>query len=176
MNAFLNGLTIILFFSIMTLSASAQATALKIGFVDSETIIQQLPEFKSIEAQLTGARKGFEDSLRVMQTEFQTKLDAYQKQQGLMNAETKAQEEAKLGAIRDRFLQYQQETMGAQGAYAQLQQRLLQPIKEKVTAAIEKVAKDEKISAVMETGLTIYYDKKLDITFNVLAYLRRAEK
>jgi Skp family chaperone for outer membrane proteins len=66
--------------------------------------------------------------------------------------------------------------MGNQGAYAQLQQRLLQPIKEKVTAAIEKVAKDEKISAVMETGLTIYYDKKLDITFNVLAYLRRADK
>ncbi|MGZ8510012.1 MAG: OmpH family outer membrane protein [Chitinophagaceae bacterium] len=52
---------------------------------------------------------------------------------------------------------------------------MLLPVNEKVRAAIEKVAKDEKLSAVMETGMMVYYDKKLDITFNVLAYLRRAE-
>jgi outer membrane protein len=158
------------------LHAQGAAAAMKLGFVNSEEIVQQLPDFKNVEAQLKSAQKTYEDTLRAMQVEFQTRYDAYQKQQSLMNAETKAQEETRLNALRERFAAYQQATLGQGGAYQQLQVQLLQPIKEKVAAAVEKVAKDEKMSAVMETGLTIYYDKKLDITFKVLDYLRRGEK
>ena len=56
---------------------------------------------------------------------------------------------------------------------AQRQAELIQPIREKVRAAIEKVAKDEKLSAVMENSVLIYFDSKLDITYKVLDNIRR---
>ena len=177
MKSFIIGSLLVLAFACSTATSQAQtAAALKLGFVDYETIAQQMPEFKDIDARLKSAQKRYEDSLKAMQTEFQEKAETYQKQQGLMNAETKAQEEAKLGAIRERYLQFQQDALGPQGALAQLRAQLLQPLQEKIKGAIERVAKDDKLSAVMETAALAYFDKKLDITYKVLDYLRRGEK
>jgi outer membrane protein len=173
---FIGSLLILAFVCTPARSQAQSAAALKLGFVDFETIAQQMPEFKDIDARLKGEQKRYEDSLKAMQTEFQEKAENYQKQQGLMNADTKSAEEAKLNAIRERYLQFQQEALGPQGALAQLRAQLIQPLQAKIKEAIERVAKDDKLAAVMETSALAYYDKKLDITYKVLDYLRRGEK
>jgi outer membrane protein len=176
MKSFVIAPLLVIAFVALTASAGAQTAPIKLGFIDTEVIVQQLPEFKDIDAQLKKEQGRYEDSLKAMQADFQSKAESYQKQQGLMNAETKAQEEAKLNAIRDRYAQFQQEALGPQGALAQLRVKLIQPVQEKVKSAIERVAKDDKLSAVMETGTMAYYDKKLDITYKVLDYLHRGDK
>src|SRR5688572_20185244 len=89
-------------------AVSAHAQNVKVGFVDFDEIIGKLPEFKTIEGQLQTLQMSYQDTLRLIQNDYQTKLDAYQKQQALMNAETKAAEEQKIVAVREQFLKFQQ--------------------------------------------------------------------
>lgn len=163
------------FFALLCLlSVSTTASAqVKIGFVDFEVILQQMPEFKAVEQRLRTVQQSYSDTLRAMETEFQTKLESYQKQRELMNPATRAQEEATLGALRDQVLQYQQAHLGQQGTLYQMQAQLVQPIREKIVVAVDKVAKEQKLSAVMEKGLLVYYDKKMDITYKVMEILNR---
>lgn len=153
--------------------AEARAQNVKIGFVDFDEIISKLPEFKTIEGQLQSLQTAYQDTLRQIQTNYQTLLDAYQKQQALMNAETKAAEEQKIVGVREQFLKFQQERLGQGGTFFQIQAQLLQPVRDKVRAAIERVAKSEKLTLVLETNSTVYFDEKSDITFKVLDNLKR---
>ena len=171
MKAFFTGL--VLFF-IVSLIGAAQADAqLKVGVVDVDVIVQQMPEFKDVETKLENLRKSYEDTLAALQQQFQQGLTEYQQQQAVMTDEAKQQEEARLGNIRDQFGAFQQTRLGPQGMYFQVQNQLLEPIRVKVRGAIEKIAKDEGLSAVMEKGVFVYADKKLDVTFKVLDHLQR---
>jgi outer membrane protein len=158
--------------AIVPTTARAQS-AVKVGIVNFDEIISKLPEFKQIEGDLQTLQGRYMDTLRAMQTELQGMADAYQKQQALMSAETKATEEQKIMGYRDRLLQFQQERLGQGGMFAQQQAQMLQPVREKVRGAIERVAKSEKITLVLESTSTIYFDEKSDITFKVLDYLKR---
>ena len=57
----------------------------------------------------------------------------------------------------------------------QKQNELFKPIKEKITKAIENVAKEMKINFVFDKsdGSLIYGDKEFDITFKVLDKLKK---
>jgi outer membrane protein len=171
MNAFLRASALTLVFLIAGLcSASAQV---KLGFVNTETIVQQMPEFKDIDAQLKALQSSYQDTLRAMEINFKTRSEAYQKQQSMMTADARTKEEEQLRGIANQYQQYQQDRFGPQGTLAQRQAELIQPIREKVRSAIERVAKDEKLSGVMENSVMIYFDPKLDITFKVLDNIRR---
>jgi outer membrane protein len=152
--------------------ASAQS-AVKVGIVNFDEIISKLPEFKQVEGELQSIQQRYMDTLRALQTNLEAMANAYQKQQALLNQEAKAAEEQKIVASRDELLRYQQDRLGQGGAFAQTQARLLQPIREKVRGAIERVAKSEKITLVLEANATVYFDDKTDITFKVLDNLKR---
>ena len=171
MNAFIHASALTLGLLFLALcSANAQV---KLGFVNTETIVQQMPEFKDIDAKLKTLQSAYQDTLRAMEINFKTRSEAYQKQQSMMTADARAKEEEQLRGIAEQYQQYQQDRFGPQGVLAQRQAELIQPIREKVRAAIEKVAKDEKLSAVMENSVLIYFDSKLDITYKVLDNIRR---
>jgi outer membrane protein len=170
MKACLRVSAILVLFIIGAAAANAQA---KLGFVDTEKIVGQMPEIKDIQAQLETLRKGFTDTLGAIEKNFNARVETYQKQQAMMTPDAKAKEESELKGMESQYQQYYQDRLGPQGVLVQAQNRLMQPIKDKVRAAIEKVAKDEKLTAVMENQLLIYFDSKLDITFKVLDYLRR---
>lgn len=170
----------VLGFAMLTLAAVALAPApaqaqagVKVGIVNFDEIIGKLPEFKQIEGNLQALQGRYMDTLRAMQTELQGMADAYQKQQALMSAEAKAAEEQKIMGYRDQLLKFQQERLGQGGAFAQQQAQMLQPVRDKVRSAIERVAKSEKLTLVLESTSTIYFDEKSDITFKVLDYLKR---
>jgi outer membrane protein len=164
----------ILFIVVLLFVGAVTADAqVKLGFVDSEAIVTGLDEFKVVETKIRTLQTSYQDTLRAYEANFKAKLESYQKQQALMTAEARTKEEEQLKGMEQLYYQYQQERFGQQGTLAQVQAQLLQPLKDKVRTAIEKVAKDEKIAAVMEKGLLIYSDSKMDITFKVLDYLKR---
>ncbi len=148
----------------------------KLGFVSTDLIIQQMPELKDIDAKLKSFQSSIQDTLRAMEINYKNQLEVYEKQKGNMNPEAKAKSEEQIRAIAEQYQQYQQDRLGPQGVLAQRQAQLLQPVKDKVRMAIEKVAKDESLSGVMEIGVMLYYDKKLEITYKVLDYINRGGK
>ncbi len=163
---------IILGFLAVGAGGFAQAQT-KIGFVNVEKIIGQLPEIKEIDQKLNTVAQSFQDTLKAIEANYKAKLEAYQRQQGMMTPEAKAKEEEALRAMETQYTQYQQDRLGQKGVLAQMQAQMMQPIREKVRTAIEKIAKDEKLSGVMDESTFLYVDTKLDITFKVLDFMRR---
>jgi len=156
----------------MTVSIAAKAQ-MKFGFVSTEKILGGMPEMKDVQTKLESLQKSFTDTLGAIEKNFNARVETYQKQQAMMTAEAKQKEEEALKAMETQYQQYYQDRLGPQGQLAQARGRLMQPVTDKVKTAIEKVAKDEKLSGVMEDQLLIYVDGKLDITYKVLDYLKR---
>ena len=156
-------------------AANAQSAGFRAGFVNSETIIKELPEAQAAFKQIEETSVAIRDTLQMMQKEFEQRIEQYRKQESLMSAEAKAKEEESLNALRMRFLQYQEsKTLEVQ----QMRDKALEPIRDKVKAAIAAVAKEEKLSMVLDTvaGLVLYSEDSADITFKVLDKMKRGQK
>lgn len=143
---------------------------LKIGIVDVETIGNNLPEAKAIEADILDMQKIAEDSLRIMQANLQAEFEQYQKQQSMMAADQKAQVEQELQQKQVDMQAYVQRMTGPQGEIARRQIQLLEPIRKKINTAIEAVAKDNKIQIVLDktNPALLYSEDTFDITYKVL--------
>lgn len=154
--------------------ASAQ-NVVKLGVVDSEMIVKQMPEAQDADKVMKEMQKNYSDTLQKMQGELEARYQQYQKQQGMMAADQKQKEEEALKALQQQFLQYRE------GIYTLLQQKqdeLTAPILAKVKTAIEAVAKDQKISIVIDkkNPSVLYSEDQLDITFKVLDKIKTGGK
>ena len=161
---------------------------IKIGYVDSETILKQLPEAQKVQADLEGQQKLYLDTIQLRETDlkskaetFKTKYDDAQKrvESGAIKSETE------MKALQDEMSTLQQEIQylgegldaykqNVQNVLLQRQQELFKPVKEKITRTIEDVAKGMKINFVFDKadGTLLYGDKDFDITFKVLDKLK----
>lgn len=160
--------------SVFAQKASAPAGGtVRIGVVDSQKIVAQLPEAKDAQDKLQESGKKYRDTIETIQKDYIQALESYDKQKAMMSAEAKTKEEERLKSIQERYQRYREEKFGNQGELAAMQEELLAPIRKRVQGAIKEVAKAEKLSAVMETPAFVYFDEELDITFRVLDKLKR---
>lgn len=152
---------------------NAQGTLNKLGVVDVETVLKELPE--AIEADKVIKDKGqkMQDTLLKMQQDLQAKLDQYQKQKSMMPLDKQQKEEESLQQQNMLFIQYREEKFGQQGELNKLRENLLDPIRTKIRKAIEGVAKEEKIALVVDKMAAIYSDGSIDITYKVLDKIKR---
>lgn len=151
------------------------AQTLKIGVVNTEIIIKEMPAAKDADAKLNDIGKKYKDTLDQIQQQFTTRYETYEKQKSLMNPEAKAKEEEALAGLRQSFLEYQESKFGVAGEIARMREQFLDPIREQINTAISAVAKDEKLSLVLDksAGALLYFEEKFDITFRVLDKIKR---
>jgi outer membrane protein len=157
---------------------------IKIGYVDKDGIIKQMPEYKKVEEDYQGFAKLYSDTLQNKETELKTKAESFKKryeeaQKMVESGQVKGDAEIKklsdeiselqkeLQILDDALTAYKQK---AQNELIQKQQELLKPLIEKMNKTIEAVAKEMKINFVFNKtdDVLIYGDKEFDITFKVL--------
>ncbi|CAF3842708.1 unnamed protein product, partial [Rotaria sp. Silwood1] len=160
----------------------------KVAYVDSEVILKQLPESQKIQKDMEAMQKIYLDTIGVKEANLKTMAESFKAryedaQKKVESGQIKG--EAELKALNDEIQNLQKEiqTEGeALDIYKQKiqndllakQQELFKPVRDKVTKAIEDVAKDMKINFVFDkaNGALIYGDKDSDITFKVLDKLK----
>lgn len=161
---------------------------LKLGFVDSEVILKQLPEAQKVQADLEALQKLYVDTINTKETDLKTKAENFKTryddaQKQVESGAVKSESEMK--ALQDEISGLQQELQvlgegldaykqNVQNALLLKQQELFKPVKEKITKTIEEVAKSLKINFVFDKadGTMLYGDKEYDITFKVLDKLK----
>jgi outer membrane protein len=148
----------------------------KLGVVDTRKIIEQLPEFKEAGEKINEVGGKYKDTLDTIQKDYMAALEGYDKQKAMMSSEAKTKQEDNIRSIQERYVKYRQEKLdpnNPKSEISMLQEELTIPIRKRVRSAIESVAKDEKLSAVLESPAFIYFDEQMDITFRVLDKLKR---
>lgn len=158
----------------------AEAQNLKIGFVDSQKIFEGLPEAQEVQKKLDAQLGVWQDTLDMMAKTFQSEFEAYQAQQGMMDAAAKEEKQQQLMRMQQDVTDYRTRKFGQTGDAARLRQSMLQPLQNKVLKAIEEVAKEEKLNFVFDkiedAAMLLYAEAKFDYTFKVLDFMKRGSR
>jgi outer membrane protein len=165
---------------VMLVASIGAAQTVKIAYVNSETILRELPEAQQVKKDLEVTIKGWQDELERMGKELQDGLEDYQKKQALLDPKVKTDKEKSLQDLQQRAREYQfQKFDQREGEAVKLREKRFAPIQERVMKVIEKVAKEGKFNYVFDkleaaTNL-LYADPKFDITYKVIDRLKTGE-
>ncbi len=151
-------------------SNSAQAQApLKIGFTSVQYILSQMPESKQIESSLKTYNDQLAAQMKSKVTDYQTKLDAYQKSANTMTDVVKADREKELTGLQQSIQEFQR---SAEQSLQQKQQSLIRPALDKLQKTIDAVAAENGYTYVLnsdgDTPTLLHGPKDGDISDIVL--------
>ncbi len=163
---------IIIFLIVLSSSSSAQ---LKIGYVDSETIMQKLPDAQDARQKLDNLVSGWRTELIKMQSELKNKQTDFEKRKLIMSEKTKKEKNVELSKLSRSIDLFRDRKFGARGELYQKQNQLMKPIQNKIFTAIKEIAEEEDLDFVFDrtSDVTLLYAKeKYDITNLVLEKLK----
>ena len=149
-------------------TANAQA---KFGHVNSQEVIQAMPEFAKARTDIEALTKQYEADLKSMQEELQKKSEAYEKEQATLPANIKQRRETEL---QEMYQKIQQSYQDNQQALAKEQSERMQAITTKVLDAIKQLGQSGGYVYIMDlTGGIPYISTTLstDVTSQVKAKL-----
>ena len=145
-------LSLVAIFAMVAASASAQ----KMGQIDYQALIMQMPEMDSVQIKLQVAQKDYEDQLESLQVEINNKINDYQKAASTLSDGVKELKEGEITDLQTRLQEYYQIV---QEELAKVQASLMAPVEERAHAAIKKIAKANGIVVVFHSPSVIYLDE-----------------
>lgn len=163
----------LMLFFVVSINAQSQAM---LGIVDVETVLKEMPEALDADKKIKEIGQKWQDTLIQLRSGLQQKFEQYQKQKSMMSQDQQLKEEEALQAQNMQMMQYQEEKFGQQGELNSLREELLEPLRNKIRLAIDKVAKEEKIKMVVDKVMVLYSDTSIDITFKVIDTIKRGNK
>jgi outer membrane protein len=148
--------------------AAGHSQNLKFGHVNSDELIQAMPEFDSATAKLEKFRKELVNALDLMTVELNNKNDAYTKEAKNLTDIVKQTKEQELIDLNKRIQEFQQ---NAQEQLQNKQVELFQPIYTKVDKAIKDVGKENGFLYVFDVakGALLYFDETKSTNILALA-------
>ena len=148
-------------------TANAQG---KFGHVNTQEIIQAMPEYDKANNEIDALQKQYEADLKSMQDELQKKGEAFEKEQATLPENIKQRRQQELNEM---YQKIQQSYQDNQQALAKASQEKMQAIQAKVLEAIGAVGQAGQYVYIMENGSLPYISTTLstDITAQVKAKL-----
>ena len=147
----------------LMLLAPMTMMAQKFGKVNTQTIMQALPDVAKANGELEALQKQKDKELKAMQEE-------YQKGASTMNATAKQQKETELQGLQQKIQQAYQD---GQQELQKKSNELMQPIVTKVRTAIDAVGKAGNYTYIFEEGAAIYAGPNVvDVTKEVQAKIK----
>jgi len=151
-------------------------TAQKIGYVDSQLILNQLPEAIKAQGDLDALTNQWSSHLDSLKADYQQALEDYQKQANTMPDNKKQAAQQQLIAQQNSILDYQKQRFAqGTGDIYKMQDKIFTPVKNKIYKAIQEVAKQEGMKFVFDKAgdvVLLYADPAYDITYKVLDKLK----
>ena len=162
-------------FALILLGFSVSNAQLKIGYVDSEAIMDSLSESKDAQLRLDALIQEWQDELTKLENEWQSTYDDYEQRKLILTDKKRAEIEKQLVDMENNINTYRQNKFGVNGELFKKQEELMKPIQNKVFNAIQEVAKDEDLDFVFDRSgdlIFLYAKEEYDITYLVLEKLK----
>lgn len=159
------------FFLFILIPLSTLFAQVKIGYVDSETIMKQLPEAQEAQRKVETLIQQWQTELQKMKDEWKSKYDEYERRKLILTDEARVQMERELSELDRKIADFQMQKFGPDGELYRKQDELVKPIQDKIFNAIKEVAVEEGFDFVFDKSgeiLLLYANEKYDLTPKVL--------
>ncbi len=154
------------------ISAGLQSLkAQKYAYVDTEYILENIPEFGDAQAELDDMSQRWQREIEQNYAMVEDMYKKYQAESVLLPDDIKKKREEEIIAKEQEVKELQRKYFGPEGELFQKRQELIQPIQEKVYNAIESIALTSNYAFVFDKsgGMTMLYaNPKFDISDDVL--------
>ena len=152
------------------LGFGANAQGQKIGYVDSQVIIDMMPESAKIQQDLQAYYGELQAELQAMANEYQNKMRDYEANAATMSNILRQSKEKEIMDLQGRIQEFQ---ANAESDFSAKQDELSKPMLDKIKKAIDDVVKDKGLAYVFEKTMILSIgDSAIDITPDVKAKLK----
>ena len=165
---------IILF--LITYLVSAQRSV-KIGYIDTEYILENLPEYNQVSDRLEEKAAGWKKEIEDRSRKIEQKKEALNSERILLTNEMIDEVEEEITLDEEELSEYQQKRFGPRGDLIIQKQQLIQPIQDQIFNAIRELAESKNYDFIFDKSADIvmlYSDKRFDVSDQILRTISRA--
>lgn len=161
--------------AIIFLIASQSFAQLKLGYVDSDAIMKQLPDYQDTQKKLDAIIKEWQEELSKLEKDWKTKYEDYEKRKLILSEQKRVEIEKELVELENQVSKYRQDKFGVRGELFQKQEELMKPLNNRVFNAIQQVAKENDYDFIFDRSgdiIFLYAKEQFDVTNLVLEKLK----
>jgi len=156
-----------------------QTKSVKIGYIDMEYILQNVPSYADAKNQLEQKAQKWKQEIEVKKNDVIKLKDDLKTEQVLLTKELITEKEEEISLLETELLDYNQKRFGPTGDLIIQKSVLVKPIQDQIFTIVQDISESKKYDFIFDksSDLTILFAaKKYDISDQVLRVLNKAEK
>jgi len=157
--------------AVMIFSVFAFATAQKFAYVDTDYILENIPEYNDAKALLDDLSEQWQHEIEEKYAEIDQLYKAYQAEAVLLPEDMKKKKEDEIIKKEKGVKELQRQKFGQDGELFKKRQELIKPIQEKIYNAIEEMAVQRNFAIIFDKSGSLsmlFADAKYDLSDDVL--------
>jgi outer membrane protein len=165
----------IIFLFLLLSASSFSFGQLKIGYVDSDTILKKMPDAIDAKTKLDATIAEWNEELRKLEQLLKDKKEDFEKRKLIMSEQTRIDLEKEILALDKQIVEYKQKKFGVNGELFKKQEELMKPVQNRVFNAIQEVAKEKELDYIFDRSgdiIFLFAKPEYDLTNIVLEKLK----
>ena len=145
--------------------------AQKFAYVDSQFILEHIPEYKQAQQQLDDLSYDWQEEIEKAYQEIDQLYRAYQTDKVLLTDKMRQTREDEIIQKEKDVKELQQQRFGTEGDLFKKQEELIRPIQNQIYNAIQEFSKEGRYGVIFDKSsdlLMLYADKSLDKSEKIL--------
>jgi Skp family chaperone for outer membrane proteins len=162
-----------------SLSANAQAKGVKIGYIDMDYILENVPDYKEAAIQLEQKAQKWKQDIEVKKNEITKLEDNLKTERALLTKELIDEREGEIKFLKNEILDYQQKRFGPNGDLIVQKASIIKPVQDQVFNAVQDLAEAKKYDFIFDksSDLTMLFSaKRYDVSDQIIRTITRSEK
>lgn len=155
----------------LILISSGSGFAQKFGYVDTDYILKNIPEYQDAQNEIEELSKQWQEEIEEKYAKVDQMYKAYQADAVLLPEDLKQKREQEIIEAEKAVKELQKQRFGPEGELFQKRQELIKPIQEKIFNAIEEIATKRNYAFIFDKAsgpVIMYVDSKYNISDEVL--------
>lgn len=159
--------------------AKAQVKGVKIGYIDMEYILQNVPEYTEAKNQLEIKAQKWKQEIEVKKNEVTKRKESLKTEQVLLTRELIDERLEEIKTLETELLDYSQKRFGPNGDLTIQKAVLVKPIQDQIFTAVQDISEAKKYDFIFDksSDLTMLFAaKRFDVSDQVIRSLTRASR
>ena len=157
----------------------AQTKGTKIGYIDMEYILQNVPDYTEAQNQLEQKAQKWKQEIETKKIEINKLKEALKAEKALLTKGLIEERIAEIEFLENENLEFQQKRFGPKGDLMTQKAGLTKPIQDQVFTALQDIAETKKYDFIFDktSDLTMLFAaKRFDISDQIIRILNRTDK
>lgn len=151
----------------------------RIAYIDTEYILENIPEYQESMSQLDNKAQNWKNEIQTRMLAIEQKRKDLSNEKALLTKELIAEREEDIAFEENEVLDYQQKRFGPNGDLMIQKKQLMQPIQDQIFSAVQDLAASAKYDFIFDKSsdaVMLYSAKQFDLSDRVLRSITRASK